>query len=256
MRNGVVAGAPVSRMSLVDVVAQACRADAPFPVEAVVADVAEAGVADDVVSSRPDVVFHLAAVVSGEAEADLEQGYRVNLDGTRRLLDGIRRAGSGYRPARRVRFVDRGVRGAVPGSDRRRLLHDAVDELRNAEGDRRVAAVGLQPARVPRRRGGAAADDLRASGLAEPGCVGFFSSIIREPLNGEEAVLPVSRGCASLVRIAAHGGRLPPARGVDRQRGARRPAVSDDARRVGDRGRTDRCTTERCRRRRSAAHPA
>ena len=39
---------------------------------------------------RPDVIFHLAAVVSGEAEADFDYGYRVNLDGTRALLEAIR----------------------------------------------------------------------------------------------------------------------------------------------------------------------
>jgi nucleoside-diphosphate-sugar epimerase len=70
----VVGGAPVSRVSLVDVVEPAYPAGAPFPVEAVVADVADAGVAADLVSSRPDVVFHLAAVLSGEAEVDLETG--------------------------------------------------------------------------------------------------------------------------------------------------------------------------------------
>jgi nucleoside-diphosphate-sugar epimerase len=47
---------------------------------------------------EPDVIFHLVAVVSGEAEANLEKGYRVNLDGTRALLDTIRVVGNGYRP--------------------------------------------------------------------------------------------------------------------------------------------------------------
>ena len=47
------------------------------------------------------MIFHLAAVVSGEAEADFEKGYRVNLDGTRHLLEAIRRApgfGAGHGP--------------------------------------------------------------------------------------------------------------------------------------------------------------
>ena len=50
------------------------------------------------VAGRPDVIFHLAAVVSGEAELDFEKGYRVNLDGSRALLEAIRAAGDGYRP--------------------------------------------------------------------------------------------------------------------------------------------------------------
>ena len=191
VRNGVVAGAPVSHMSLVDVVAQACRAGAPFPVEAVVADVAEAGVADDVVSSRPDVVFHLAAVVSGEAEADLEQGYRVNLDGTRRLLDGIRRAGSGYRP--RVVFASSiAVFGApfpeVIGDDYCTTpltsygTQKAIGELLLSDYSRRGFLDGVA-VRLP--------TICVRPGSPNRAASGFFSSIIREPLNGEEAVLPV-----------------------------------------------------------------
>jgi nucleoside-diphosphate-sugar epimerase len=104
-------------------------------VETVVADLADEGVAEEVVSGRPEVIFHLAAVVSGEAEADLEKGYRVNVelmieDYTRRgVLDGVC-----------VRLPTICVR---PGSA-----------------------------------------NLAASG--------FFSSIIREPLNGATAILPVA----------------------------------------------------------------
>ncbi|TIT55727.1 MAG: NAD-dependent epimerase/dehydratase family protein, partial [Mesorhizobium sp.] len=56
-------------------------------------DLAEAGAAESLVASRPDVVFHLAGVVSGEAEANFDLGYRVNLDGTRALFDAIRLGG-------------------------------------------------------------------------------------------------------------------------------------------------------------------
>ena len=111
----------------------------------------------------PTSIFHLAAVVSGEAEADFEKGYRVNLDGTRRLLDAIRATRARLPPARRLRLVDRRVRRAVPRGDRRRPVPDAADELRDAEGDRRAAAVRLHPARLPRRRRHPAADDLRSA---------------------------------------------------------------------------------------------
>src|SRR5258707_7836030 len=56
------------------------------------------GEAEKLVAARPDLIFHLAAIVSGEAEADFEKGYRVNLDGTRNLLESIRAVGDGYRP--------------------------------------------------------------------------------------------------------------------------------------------------------------
>ena len=44
------------------------------------------------------MIFHLAGVVSGEAETDFDKGYRVNLDGTRALLEAIRAIGNGYKP--------------------------------------------------------------------------------------------------------------------------------------------------------------
>ena len=52
------------------------------------------------VAKRPDLIFHLAAIVSGEAEADFEKGYRINLDGTRYLLEAIRLEGmkAPYKP--------------------------------------------------------------------------------------------------------------------------------------------------------------
>src|SRR5690606_39201196 len=56
-----------------------------------VGDLADEGAAEALVARRPDVVFHLAGVVSGEAEANFDKGYRVNLDGTRALFDAIRR---------------------------------------------------------------------------------------------------------------------------------------------------------------------
>jgi D-erythronate 2-dehydrogenase len=63
-----------------------------------VSDFSAPGAAAEIIATKPDVIFHLAAVVSGEAEADLEKGYRVNLDGTFSLLEAIRAVGLQYRP--------------------------------------------------------------------------------------------------------------------------------------------------------------
>ena len=62
----------------------------PGPLDAGRADLADPAGAEAAVADRPDVIVHLAAVVSGEAEADFDKGYRVNLDGTRNLLEAIR----------------------------------------------------------------------------------------------------------------------------------------------------------------------
>ena len=157
----------------------------------VVADLAEPGAADDLVADRPDVIFHLAAVVSGEAEADFEKGYRVNLDGTRRLLEAIR-ALDGYRP--RLVFTSSIAVFGAPfpdpiGDDFRATpltsygTQKAIAELLLADYSRRgfLDGIGLRLPTITVRPG---KPNLAASG--------FFSSIIREPLNGREAVLPVS----------------------------------------------------------------
>ncbi len=142
-------------------------------------------------SSRPDVVFHLAAVLSGESEADLEKGYRVNLDGTRLLFDAVRAVGSGYRP--RVVFASSiAVFGApfpdVIGDDFHTTpltsygTQKAIGELLLSDYSRRgfLDGVGIRLPTICVRPG----KPNRAASS-------FFSGIIREPLNGEDAVLPV-----------------------------------------------------------------
>ena len=96
MRDGRLASEPISQLTLVDRVVAEPPGDPGFAVERTVADLAEPGVAAAIAAGRPDVIFHLAAVVSGEAEENLEKGYRVNLDATRMLLDAIRACDRGY----------------------------------------------------------------------------------------------------------------------------------------------------------------
>ena len=67
---------------------------APFrpaaPAKAIVADFSEKGVATTLIQDRPDVIFHLAAIVSGEAEANFEKGYKINFNGSWALLEAVR----------------------------------------------------------------------------------------------------------------------------------------------------------------------
>ena len=189
-RDGTLGGEPVDGLLLVDVVEPA-RPTAAFDIDTTACDLAGPGVAEQLVSGRPDVVFHLAAVLSGEAEADFEKGYRVNLDGTRLLLDAIR-AIDGYCP--RVVFASTIAVFGAPFPD---AIGDdfaaapltsygtqkAIGELLLSDYSRRgfLDGVGIRLPTICVRPG---APNLAASG--------FFSSIIREPLNGQEAVLPVS----------------------------------------------------------------
>ena len=98
--DGNVGGRAVERLTLADVVPAERPAGADGEVRAVATDLAAPGEAERLLEDRPDLIFHLAAVVSGEAEADFDKGYRVNLDGTRALLDAVRAAhtADGYQP--------------------------------------------------------------------------------------------------------------------------------------------------------------
>jgi nucleoside-diphosphate-sugar epimerase len=192
VRDGRVGSERISRLALVDRVAAEAPGDPGFAVESTVADLAEPGVAAAIVAGRPDVIFHLAAVVSGEAEDDLEKGYRVNLDATRLLLDAIRACDRGYRP--RVVYSSSIAVFGPPFPD---VIGDehcatpatsygtqkAMIELLLADHARRGFVDGIA-IRLPTICVRPGAPNLAASG--------FFSSIIREPLNGEDAVLPVS----------------------------------------------------------------
>jgi nucleoside-diphosphate-sugar epimerase len=165
---------------------------AAFPVDIKTGDFVGAEAAAALAANRPDVIFHLAAVVSGEAEADFEKGYRINLDGTRHLLEAIRAIGGGYRP--RVVFSSSiAVYGApFPASIGDEFLsapltsygiQKATCELLLADYTRRgfIDGIGIRLPTICVR-----------PGLPNKVASGFFSNIIREPLAGKEAVLPVS----------------------------------------------------------------
>src|SRR5581483_1971725 len=94
----VLHGQPIDKLTLIDIVAPVRPPSFSDHVKTRAADLNDPGVAAKAVSERPDVIFHLAGVVSGEAELDLEKGYRVNLDGSRVLLEAIRAIGAGYKP--------------------------------------------------------------------------------------------------------------------------------------------------------------
>ena len=102
IRDGQLGGKSILKMTLQDVVAPAKPAGATIPIDVVTSDFADASTAAPLVASKPDVIFHLAAIVSGEAEAEFDKGYRINLDGTRSLIDAIRaqnqKSSGGYKP--------------------------------------------------------------------------------------------------------------------------------------------------------------
>ena len=174
VRDGGLNGRQIDKLTLLDVVPPTNPTSFAGKTDMVAADLSTPGKAARAIEDRPDIIFHLAGVVSGEAELDFDKGYRVNLDGTRALLEAIRASGDGYRPRVRLHVVHRGIRRAVPGIDPRRLSSHPADLLRRAEGDRRSAARGLHPARLLRRRRHPAAEYRGASGQAQQGGFGFL----------------------------------------------------------------------------------
>jgi len=187
---------PIDRLTLIDIVAPARPAGFSDHVKTRAADLAEPGVAEKAISERPDAIFHLAGVVSGEAELDFEKGYRVNLDGTRALFEAIRKTstepGGGYRP--RLIFTSSIAVFGAP------FPHAIPDDFHLTP----LTSYGTQKAMCEAmladytRRGFFQGVGIRLPSIVvRPGkpnkaASGFFSGIIREPLNGQEAVLPVS----------------------------------------------------------------
>ena len=192
LRDGRLGKTDISRLTLQDVVAPNKPEKAGYPVDVVAGDFAVPGFADKLVANRPDVIFHLAAIVSGEAELDFDKGYRINLDGTRMLLDAIRLVGGGYKP--RVVFTSSiAVFGApFPDAIGDEFFHTpllsygtqkAIGELLLADYSRRgfLDGIGIRLPTICIR-----------PGLPNKAASGFFSNILREPLAGKEAILPVS----------------------------------------------------------------
>ncbi len=198
-REGQVAGRSIDRLTLTDVVPPTLPPELAGRAEARTEDFADPAIAADLIAQRPNLIFHLAAIISGEAERDFDKGYRVNLDGTRILLEAIRHEGGSAREGSRayvpklVFTTSSGVFGApypaaIPDEFHVTPLtsygtQKAIGELLLADYARRgfLDGVGIRfPSIVVR------------PGKPNASAGGFFSGIIREPLQGLEALLPVA----------------------------------------------------------------
>jgi len=192
---GQVGGAPIERLTLADVVTPQAPAGFTGEVATLASDLSAPGAAAALTVTRPDLIFHLAAIVSGEAEADFEKGYRINMDGTRFLLEAIRLEGMREPYVPRLVFTSS---IAVFGAPYPEVIEDeffstpltsygtqkAICELLLNDYSRKgfVDGVGIRLPTISIR-----------PGKPNAAASGFFSNILREPLSGQEAVLPVSR---------------------------------------------------------------
>jgi nucleoside-diphosphate-sugar epimerase len=189
--TGQLAGQEIETLILVDVRPAAMKGISVVHTEVQTGDVADPSFAEGVLSTRPDVIFHLAATVMGQAESDFPAGYRINFDTASALLDAARRVGEGFCP----RFVYASST-AVYGTPYPEVIAEdffhtpqssygtqkAMSELLLADYTRRgfVDGIGIRLPTICVR-----------PGAPTHGSSGFFSNIVREPLAGREAVLPV-----------------------------------------------------------------
>ncbi|MFD9902388.1 D-erythronate dehydrogenase [Mesorhizobium sp. NPDC059025] len=191
LEDGTLRGRKISQLDLHDIVVPEATGSADVVINSHTGDLSVSGAAATLVAEKPDVIFHLAGVVSGEAEANFDLGYRVNLDGTRALFDAVRLAA--YNP--RLVFASS---IAVFGAPFPEVIPDDFH------------ATPLTSYGTQKLMGEALLCDYSRRGLFDgvairlpticvrPGkpnkaASGFFSGIIREPLKGESAVLPVPR---------------------------------------------------------------
>jgi nucleoside-diphosphate-sugar epimerase len=179
----------IDGITVLDAVAPAGRSDPRL--RAVVGDIADGAVVRGAIPEGTDSVFHLAAVVSGAAEADFDLGMRVNLEGTRNVLEACRALGS--RP--RLLFASS---IAVFGGDMPDVIGEstpltpqtsygsqkAIGELLVNDYSRKSYVDG-RTVRLP--------TIVVRPGQPNKAASTFASSILREPLAGAEAICPVGR---------------------------------------------------------------
>lgn len=219
-------GAELEKLTLVDIVAPDIPPQFQSVATALTVDLATPGEAGKLIAGRPDLILHLAAVVSGEAEIEFEKGYAINLDGSREMFEAIRQEGlrNPYFP--RVVFASS---IAVFGQPFPEKIDDeffttpltsygtqkAICELLLSDYTRKgiFDGIGLRLPTICVR-----------PGKPNKAASGFFSNILREPLVGEEAVLPVDEDVRhwfasprAAVGFFAHASRMDTSRLGDRR---------------------------------------
>jgi NAD(P)-dependent dehydrogenase (short-subunit alcohol dehydrogenase family) len=174
--SGRLGDRDVSRLTLADTVKPEIPNAFSGEGASLALDISDPRAAHQLVVGRPDVIIHLAAIVSGEAELDFDKGYRINLDGTRHLFDAIRHLSEmdGYCP--RVVFSSSVAAFGAP-------VPDEIDDtfltapLTSYGTQKVIGELLLQdytPPRLLRWHGDPAADDLHPPRTAQRGGVGLL----------------------------------------------------------------------------------
>jgi nucleoside-diphosphate-sugar epimerase len=206
VQDKTLGGKVIQSLTLVDVVESPVPDGAPKDTRPIIADFSDKGVAATLILERPDVIFHLAAIVSGDAEANFEKGYKINFNGSWALFEAIRQERekdgqngsqngsqtSSYKPrfvfASSLAVIGPPFPDPVPDSlattpTTSYGTQKAMTELLLADYSRKgyLDGVGVRLPTICIR-----------PGKPNKAASSFFSGILREPLAGQEAPLPVS----------------------------------------------------------------
>ena len=193
LARGMIAGsdgrqAEISELALFDVAAPLPALKPDKRLKIVTGDIADAAAIRRLIDPRTGSVFHFAAVVSGQAEADTDIGYRVNLDGTRAVLEACRALGTAPRLVFASSLAVYG--GDIPPA----VADDTPLTPQTSYGGQK--AMGELLVNDYSRKGYIDGRALRLPtvvvrpGLPNRAASTFASSMIREPLVGREAVCP------------------------------------------------------------------
>lgn len=188
--DGVLGDQPITRMTLVDMVQPDVPAGA-IPCDSVAGSIGDGDIRRQILADKPDVIFQLAAVVSGAAEADFDLGWQVNVAAVQALYEDIRTAGYAPRLMTTSSVAVFGGDLPDPVPDTHHLspqssygAQKAVGELLLADFTRKGFMDG-RTVRLP--------TIVVRPGAPNAAASSFVSGIIREPLKGMQADLPVSR---------------------------------------------------------------
>ena len=182
----------IQEIILFDVITTPKTDETDIKIQIKTGDFSDPIVSKNLVKDKPELIFHLAAIVSGHAEKEFDLGWNVNAKGSWNLFEAIRSVGQNYHP--KLVFTSSLAVFGAPFPDR---INDeffttpltsygsqkVVSELLLSDYSRKGMIDGIS-IRFPTICVRPGKPNLAASG--------FFSGIIREPLNGQEAILPVS----------------------------------------------------------------
>ncbi|MGJ8605768.1 MAG: D-erythronate dehydrogenase [Marivita sp.] len=187
-QRGTLRGQDITKLVLADI-ADPAPVQAPFPVETTTCDIADPASVAACLDTDTHVIYLLAAIVSSHAEEDFDLGYKINMTGTINVLDRARALGT--KPVVVFTSSLAVFGGEVPDP----ITDHTFLNPQTSYGTQK--AIGEMLINDYSRKGFVDGRGFRLPTISvRPGkpnraASSFMSSILREPLNGQEAICPV-----------------------------------------------------------------